>query len=291
MVADRMIGIDWIEAEIDVRKIRRVHPDWWIALSANGIHRALDIIDAVEREVGASGPLDQFEMCEIVARLYKQRRLEEAEAKILTPRGWKLDAFNQYGRQVIPEALYTDLSNMLDRFEFTLQLLVAGFDKEKKGCIFSIEGDSERGMHIRHDIPGFYAVGSGGAAANYMMYYRSLGPSLPLREAMFYALEAKWFGEQAAGVGADTDFYIMRQGWEQPIELDEEATTEKIFFDKLCKKLGPQRMRPAEMDLLDSVPELKDESIFPPLDRVALNKRQDENYWTIKPTAKKLKGD
>jgi len=45
-----------------------------------------------------------------------------------------------------------------------------------------------------------------------MLYYRGLSPRTRVREAVYYSLEAKYFAEQASGVGASTDLFIARPG-------------------------------------------------------------------------------
>jgi hypothetical protein len=75
--------------------------------------------------------------------------------------------------------------------------------------------------------------------ALYMMGYRELSPTMPVREALYYVAEGKYFGEFASGVGLRTDLYIIRHG--QPyVRIIEKAIDKKLM--KLCDRLRPRRL-------------------------------------------------
>jgi len=132
---------------------------------------------------------------------------------------------------------------------------VAGFDGGK-GYIFSLYGDGmKRGIPQRYDIPGFDAIGSGSTAATYMMYYRDVSPKIPVREAVYYALEAKYFGEQATGVGESTDLFIARPNKEL-IQLNDEDTIEEKLIP-VCYYCLPNLLRTRDYAVLNSLPELE----------------------------------
>jgi hypothetical protein len=100
------------------------------------------------------------------------------------------------------------------------------------------------------DLPGFHAIGRGSAAAMYMMAYREVSSVLPLRLALYYAVEGKYFGEQAGGVGTKTDVLVLR--WDKkPFKLTTKVIEGKLF--KLCMQLEPRVVRKPHVDKLNSL--------------------------------------
>jgi hypothetical protein len=156
---------------------------------------------------------------------------------------------------MVPEAIYREIDFKLEQFEFTdLQILVAGFDKSGQAHIFTVTS-ADRGVAKRCDIPGFHAIGSGGTGAIYMMYNRSLSPKTSVREACYYALEAKYFGEQATGVGPSTDMYIVRPDGSFII-LDDEKIIEKKLIP-ICRRLEPRKLDKKAREVLNSLSEFE----------------------------------
>jgi hypothetical protein len=76
-----------------------------------------------------------------------------------------------------------------------------------------------------------------------------------VREAVYYALEAKYFGEQASGVGESTDLFIARPG-EKLVQLDDDKTIEEKLIP-ICYVLSPKVLRPRDRKALNEIPELK----------------------------------
>jgi 20S proteasome alpha/beta subunit len=78
-------------------------------------------------------------------------------------------------------------------YELELELLIAGFDRNDMAQIFSLESRIDRGEPKRHDL-GFYAIGSGSSNAEYILKFRELSPKTHVREALYYSVEAKFYG-------------------------------------------------------------------------------------------------
>jgi len=96
---------------------------------------------------------------------------------------------------------------------------------------------TKRGNPQRCDIPGYASIGSGSTGATYMMAWRELSPAMPVREALYYVCEGKYFGEHAGGVGTRTDLYIIR--FRKPrIKIREKSVDDKLM--KLCTRLEPR---------------------------------------------------
>ena len=91
----------------------------------------------------------------------------------------------------MPESDYLERLARIDGYELDLELIVAGFDDQNVGHIFSVESSESRGTPRRHD-GGFYAIGSGAVNATLFMALRSVSPKICVREAVICSLEGKY---------------------------------------------------------------------------------------------------
>src|SRR6202034_3698038 len=132
--------------------------------------------------------------------------------------------FNSEGPSLLTN--FMELQAKINDYNTGLQLLVAGFDSGKAHIFTFYDFGESKGVPHRYDIPGFAAIGSGATGADYIMYYRHLGPSKPVREAVYLTLEAKYFGEQAGSVSSSTDLFIARPG-KKLIQFDDDETIEE----------------------------------------------------------------
>lgn len=166
-----------------------------------------------------------------------------------------------------------ELQSKLQEYELSVEILVAGFDRKLNppGKIFTMIS-ADKGIPRRYDIPGFAAIGSGAIAAEYMMHYKDVSPKLPIRAAVYYTLEAKYFGEYAAGVGERTDMLVLLFDGNliRVVEINDEKTIEKKLIP-MCERLEPRHPTPEDVDILNALPELKG---LPNLPRKAKNKRR-----------------
>lgn len=263
LAADKMVGLGMIESEPNIKKILRVHRDWWVMLAGNDVSPAFDIVDSVKRNLAHKSVASVEQASRVVSESYKKKRAEIAEATHLVPLGWTLKQFNSRSSiGVISDATRTSIGNLVANYSLSVCLLVAGFDSHGQGHVFSVDDDENRGDACRHDIPGYHAIGSGGYGATYMMAYRELSPVMPIREMLYYVAEGKYFGELASGVGTRTDLYVIRFG-KPHVRIKEEAVDEKLM--KLCARLKPRNLGKDAISILnsfqgtkmDTIPKLK----------------------------------
>lgn len=263
LAADKMIGLGMIESEPSISKIFKIHRDWWVMLAGNDISPAFDIVDAAKRNLAGKTNVSVDAASRTVYECYVAKRAEQAEAQFLTPLGWTLQTFNSnQSISVIPDATRVSIANRIQNHYLQVSLLVAGFDVHGQGHIFAVNDEDNRGAPRRWDIPGYHAIGSGSHGAIYMMSWRELSPKLPVREALYYATEGKYFGELASGVGTRTDLFILR--FKKPrIRILEKTVDDKLM--KLCGQLEPRALRKKGIKvlnaihgtLMDAVPKLK----------------------------------
>ena len=84
-----------------------------------------------------------------------------------------------------------------------------------------------------------------------MMAYRDVSVSMPLRLALHDAIEGKYFGEQASGVGTRTDVYIMRR--DKPVfRIGEKVLEDRLF--NFPEQLEPRDLQQRHLATLNSLP-------------------------------------
>jgi hypothetical protein len=242
--------------------MRPLCKDWWVLFAGDDISPIFDIVDYAKRyiedpergNVKAGQPASLYVAQKSIKTAFEEKRMEMAESLFLRPTDWDIKRFNTEGSVKLPN--FKEMQAEIRGYELEIELLVAGFE-DGKACIFTLNGYGEnRGLTNRSDIPGFDSIGSGSVAAMYMMFYRDLSPKTTVRESVYYALEAKYFGEQASGVGESTDLFVARPG-KKLLQLNDEETIEKKLIP-ICYALSPNLMRKRDRETLNSLSELKE---------------------------------
>jgi 20S proteasome alpha/beta subunit len=256
IVADRMVGGGVIESPVG-RKIFSIHRNWRVLLAGDDSEPAFPVIERATRSLGGSRSPSTAKVARAVSEAYKRERLEEAHSRFIEPRGLTLKQFIDNGKRLLTNAEFVALGSALSEFDFEIELLVAGFDPRGKAHLFTV---GRRGLIRWHEA--FWAIGSGAPVTDFIMNLRCVQPKLSAREGIYYALEAKYYGELAPGVSEDTDLYLLRFA-QRDIEVGEE-TIDNILVDKICCKVEPQDLKPWHVRLLNELPELQG---FPPIER------------------------
>ena len=257
LVADKMVGKGYVEAEPEIIKLQQIHPHWFMMLSGEDISPLFEMADLARDELPLTKSAPLEDVMEVMQRNYNLVRMKRAESEWLKPIGWTLERFNREGKALLPN--FEVLQSRLHEYELRVEILVAGFDQRRlpPAKIFTMSWQ-DRGIPKRQDIPGFAAIGSGAIAAEYMMFFRDVAQNLPTRAAVYYTLEAKYFAEHASGVGTRTDMLVLQfDGTTMiPIQISDEKTIEKKIIP-ICERLEPRDPEPTDIDILNSLPELK----------------------------------
>jgi hypothetical protein len=89
------------------------------------------------------------------------------------------------------------------------------------------------------------------------MSLRDLSPDTGAREAVLYTLEGKYWGEEASGVGEDTDIRVIRSG-KDDIVFGLDRIEERLI--PICHALRPRRLQSfsAHLKTLNELDEMKD---------------------------------
>jgi 20S proteasome alpha/beta subunit len=251
LVADKMVGIGYIEAELKVSKLRELGKNWWALFAGDDISSVFDVIDgarvkiSIKRDqarLGADSPTPVDMVSAAVKESYEEIQQRQAEALYLKPIGWDIATFNAAGHANLPD--FGEIKARIAGYHLPIELLIAGFGTNGTAYVLSLTG-AEGSVVRRHDVPGFYAIGSGGVGAMYMLYYRELSYKTQAREALYYAMEAKLFGEQASGVGEDTDMYVATaDGNFRPISEDSIESKLVAVWNRLRPKWIGKHSRP-----------------------------------------------
>lgn len=250
LVADKMVGMSMIEGEPEITKILSFHRHWRVMIAGDDISPAFPIIDLIRQKLSRLRTVGVRQVMDAFNESFASERAGIAEAVHLVPRGWTIKTFNSRAAEIIPKRLRREISDRVHNQRLEVELLVAGFDGSGKGHIFNVDDFEHRGRSRRQDIPGYHAVGSGAPGAMYMMAYREASSSMPLRLMLYYAIEGKYFGELAGGVGPKTDVYVLRAG-KSSFKLRNKVLDEKVF--KLCERVQPRRLSKNHVDVLNSL--------------------------------------
>ena len=237
MAADRMISLTFIESELDVSKIVPLKQDWWAMIAASNLSNVFPVIDKITSNWQPQTGDSITNVVEVVGTAYKSERQERAEAEVLSPHGLDFEEFLSNGKTWLPEYTFIQIEDGLSKYDLGVSLMICGFDQTGAGYIFTVQNP---GVTYRWDIPGFNAIGSGFYGAEYMMYYRELGPTFPVSEWLYYIYEAKAFGEQAGAVGEETELLVARSG-ELVQRIDQDG------YNKTLDRLWLKR-RPGSLD-------------------------------------------
>lgn len=251
LVSDKMIGTQMIESEPEITKVIPIHPNWRIMFAGDDICQVFPIADAARLTLsGRKRAPTLKQVCNAVYECYSEERSRQSEAIHLAPLGWNRNTFNSAKSAILPEALREELLTKIADHRVGITLLVAGFGSTGNAHIFSVDDNEDRGKPRIQDLPGYHAIGSGGEAAMYMMAYREMSAAVPLRLALYYAVEGKYFGEKSGGVGTKTDAWVMRSGL-RPFKMSTEALEESLF--DLCMRLEPRPIRRQQVDVLNQM--------------------------------------
>lgn len=270
LVSDRQIGMRMISTDPETVKARQVHPKWWLMYAGDDISPIFNIADAIQaglkdlsggQEAIDSGTSTIPSISDVEKRVSKcvqNERQAEVEAQYLRPRGWTFKTFQQQAPH-LPKALVTSIVNEVNSHDMPISLLLAGFDHQGYGYLFTVYGNSM--YPRRHDNPGYAAIGSGSEAAQYWMGYRDIGYLSGSREVLYSAVEGKYFAELSLGVGEYTDVHILRAD-KPTLKLSDELVDKEII-KPILQRMAPRwisdpfRKRLNTISVLQDLPLLK----------------------------------
>jgi 20S proteasome alpha/beta subunit len=93
LVADKMVGIETIESELEIEKYFQLHRDWWV-MFAGALPPAFDILERAKSRLRSKRPHDVQSVIDAMTESYHHKQNADAERLYLQPIGWTLQRFN-----------------------------------------------------------------------------------------------------------------------------------------------------------------------------------------------------
>jgi hypothetical protein len=242
-----------IWGEPNIRKVLQVHRDWW-AMVADDPSVASDVLERVTASI-PSGALSAQFVEQFFADALGERWSRETEASELIPYGMTRETFLSEGRDRLGPDLFREIAAARASRDVAVSFIVAGFDSEGVGHVFELSGSGEyRFVPQPKSLTGYAAIGSGSPGALFMMSYKDVGPRMRAREALYYAVEGKYFGELAYGVGPKTDVRILRHRKDPIVLLP--GWLDSNIIEPICSPLQPKRLRKRDKRRLNKLASL-----------------------------------
>lgn len=154
------------------------------ALLAN-ISGALDgVLDATRKQVE-----------KLFRDEYRAALEQRIESLVLSPYKLTVNEFVRTGSKRFTSEVFARLCLDMAAVEVPYEFLVFGFDEKRTPHLFRV---LKGGLIDDCRAIGFWAIGSGDAAAVHHMFFHEFSTALPLRTTAYYACAAKYFAERAS---------------------------------------------------------------------------------------------
>ncbi|MGA9510239.1 MAG: hypothetical protein WBV55_16600 [Candidatus Sulfotelmatobacter sp.] len=140
---------------------------------------------------------------DVIDAAYAEHLQTQIENKILRKHGYDTESFKKEARRTCSPEIQGKVWDKIDRERLSLQFLVCGFDKERVGHIWVVDGEN---APVCYDSIEFWAIGSGAAAAlsRIALHISKYKGFNSVEEAIYVAMTAKFAAESASDVGRST---------------------------------------------------------------------------------------
>ena len=234
-------------------KLRHVHGDWRLMFAGDN-SPLVALMDAIQDAVKKSKRSSLRGFARSCSRAYRAERQKIVETEILSE--YDISTYDDYlALKISDRALFDAITDKIIELEKDWSLLFFGFDDKASPHLFVI---SEQGKIQYCDIEGVAAIGSGAWAAIMSLTSYPYRRHLPIGEAVYSLLAAKYAAEQSAeGVGEETIVIVlkpkqtlfttlstkmvkaMREKWKALSRIPEGAADEIMADFKACEQ-NPQ---------------------------------------------------
>jgi 20S proteasome alpha/beta subunit len=212
----------YVSAEGVAMKIAGINDNWTVMFSGP-VSPMTALVYAVTERMEKKKQTNVRTFARLCRAVYRQERKALIESEVLGE--YDIESYDEYlaMRKTEPE-FHAQLGAKIREEEGNWNLLFAGFCKEGRAHIFTIEEAGKIGFH---DAEGYAAIGSGGWRALLSLSSYPFKRSLPLSEAIFGVAAAKFSAESANGVGEETNLTVLEPG----------RDTSPVFSDPSIKEL------------------------------------------------------
>lgn len=218
-------------------KLRWFHPNWAI-MYAGDMGAMVSLLRRVKRSFPKTETPPVDEVSNVIVKAYQDELVKVKEQRYLKPSKLDWDTFHRNDPRLFTDAIYERMKSQLDETTISQDpnqaptLLIAGFDADGPGHIFSVD---HPGVECGHNLVGFHAIGTGFYYALTMLHSHSryISHFDPSNLVLYRVAEAKFMAESDPQVGPSTTLII----WEV-------NTKPRLVFEKNIRKLWNRVGRP-----------------------------------------------
>jgi ATP-dependent protease HslVU (ClpYQ) peptidase subunit len=263
-VEDRKVTFTDFSADKAVTKNTTLVENWWAQFAGNDAEQAPLIIDTARRRIVESA--GKTRTADLIVRSLQSALLncrdQQIETKILRKHGFTFQSFRDDGKTQCSESVYDELHDRIDRFKFSLEFMVAGFDPDSTSHLYHL--DSHGSLSCYDDL-GFWAIGSGAHAALSSLSFHVEHDNLCafcscVHNAVYFGCEAKFMAETSVEVGKESTLVMIHEPNEKEVQFFFNNEAEKI--KKAWLKYGApkpsERVMKHIYDLMKSPPSKRD---------------------------------
>lgn len=206
-----------------------------VLTTAGSVIAPTELIENSKSDIEKKKISEISKISEVVKEHLTLERSKRIEDKYFKPRGITIEEFYRSGMQSqILSDIVTRLDNLIEMYEFELEILIAGID-EKGGHLYVV---FPPGRVESMDRVGYVSIGSGTPHAESTFILNDFRRDWDIKKALYVTYEAKKLAEKAPGVGKKTDIVIMNKN-NKPRALKESTFKQlQSIFDKKTKTKG-----------------------------------------------------
>jgi 20S proteasome alpha/beta subunit len=180
-----------------------------ILLAGDDMEYAAPILDRAKQIIGA-GYKPPNEVADAIDEAFRDQLQKQIENRVLRKRGFTAATFLDKGKQKCTPTVYLALCNRIEQVSIKLKFLVCGFDENKIGHIYLVDGEN---APANYDSVGMWAIGSGAHAALSTLAYFANRLDITVNksagEATYFGMTAKYMAESSDQVGKKEPFVCV----------------------------------------------------------------------------------
>jgi 20S proteasome alpha/beta subunit len=209
LCSDQKVSYNDFASDEALLKIRSIHKHWAIMCSAEDFTYFKPILLRVREKItDREAPLAFSNVQDFVSQSIYEEFCKERDG-LLGLYDMTIAEFKKEGRNIFGESIFAQKCEEIERISLGgCELLVAGFDENGGGHIFTAQSPGKLKIH---DDLGYWAIGSGQTRALSTLAFHRFNIWKSLEEGLYHVCEAKFMSEDAEGVGEKTSFLSCRR--------------------------------------------------------------------------------
>jgi hypothetical protein len=231
-VSDTMLTHARGSADAVTSKMDPFAKEWCAMWAADDMTQCAPIIEKAERYFrNRANTLQVARSC--MKRAYQKHLSEIAADRVLGRFQMDVETFTKSGKRRFTETQFNSLNDEIRKVEWSGQFLAFGFDQQRQPHIFTVV---EPGIDCVYDRVGFCAIGSGGMAAESLLFHLRQTRICTFANSLINCLFAKFMAE-GAGAGRQTFVFCKKFGstmYSMPIWL--EPTARQIWEERVSPR-------------------------------------------------------